>query len=97
MRASQLSFGILVYLAGCDHGNVQPSSSWHAPATPVVRNPSFDPYQPFAQANATWRPPILNRDGTIVKPAEPSSQSSRPDYESTPWATGAGDPAAGTF
>ena len=38
---------------------------------------------------ATWTPPAFNRDGTIVKPAEPSTQDDRPRYETAPWANGA--------
>ena len=43
-------------------------SSYDAPKAPPVRNSIYDPYQPYGQANATWRPPVFNRDRTIVKP-----------------------------
>jgi hypothetical protein len=33
--------------------------------------------------------PVYDRDGTIVKPTEPSTQDDRPSYETAPWATGA--------
>jgi hypothetical protein len=56
---------------------------------PPVRNPVYDPYAGYGTANATWQPPVFNRDGTIVKPAEPALQADRPDYENAPWATGA--------
>jgi hypothetical protein len=59
-----------------------------APAPPV-RNPLYNPYAAYGEANATWTPPVFNRDGTIVKPAEPATQSDRPEYEFAPWAYGA--------
>lgn len=76
-------------LAGCASGNVRSASSYMAPPSPHVGHPDYDPYAAYADANATWRPPVINRNGTIVKPAEPASQSSRPDYEHAPWAVGA--------
>lgn len=98
MRPALLLLFAGISLSACDHGNIKPVSSYNAPKAPHVRNPDYDPYQPYGQANATWRPPAFNRDRTIVKPAEPSSQNSRPDYENTPWATGGGDNMySGTF
>lgn len=97
MRPALPLFGILLSLAACDHGNVQPVSSYRAPPAPAVRNADYDPYQPYAQANAIWRPPVFNRDGLIVKPVEPSSQGSRPDYENAAWVNGQGSATAGTF
>ena len=76
-------------LAGCDHGNIKSVKDYDAPKAPPVRNSLYNPYAAYGEANATWTPPVFNRDGTIVKPAEPSSQSDRPDYEAAPWATGA--------
>jgi len=80
---------ILLGLAACSSGNVQPVSEYSAPAAPPVRNPIYNPYAAYGEANATWQPPVFNRDGTIVKPAEPSTQADRPPYEFAPWATGA--------
>ena len=101
MRAIPFLIAIAVPLAACDSGNIKPTSSYNAPPAPYVRNPVYNPYAAYGEANATWQPPIFNRDGTIVKPAEPASQSDRPAYEFAPWATGAsgGSPAAppGTF
>ncbi|MBV9249705.1 MAG: hypothetical protein JO227_10740 [Acetobacteraceae bacterium] len=90
---------LVVPLAACDHGNVRPLSSYHAPKPPPVRDPVYDPNAPYGSANATWLAPVYNRDGTIVKPAEPSTQAGRPDYEGAAWATGAGGGGAytGTF
>lgn len=89
MRALPILLLALIALAACDNGNVKPVSSYSAPAAPPVRNPTYDPYAAYGDANATWQPPTYNRDGTIVKPPEPASQSDRPAYEFAPWATGA--------
>lgn len=76
-------------LCACASGNVRSARSYSAPAAPQVRNPIYNPYAPFGEANATWRPPAFNRDGTIVRPVEPSTDAGRPDYEHAAWATGA--------
>ena len=70
----------------------QPSHplSYAALAPPPIRNPWYDPYAPYGSSNAIWRPPVYDLQQTIVKPAEPASQASRPDYEGAEWATGAG-------
>ena len=49
----------------------------------------YDPYVAYGSSNATWRPPVYDRQGAIVKPAEPASQGNRPNYEGAEWATGA--------
>ena len=98
MRPALLLLVASIALAACDHGNIKPVSSYDAPKAPPVRNSIYDPYQPYGQANATWRPPVFNRDRTMVKPSEPSSQDARPDYENAPWATGGGgNMLSGTF
>ena len=76
-------------LAACA-GNVRTASQYGSPSPVAVKNPDYDPYMAYGSANATWRPPVYNRQGTIVAPDEPSTQSSRPDYEHAPWAYGAG-------
>jgi hypothetical protein len=77
-------------LIACSGGpNVRSVKDYHAPPPPPVRNPVYNPYAAYGEANAIWTPPVFNRDGTIVKPTEPASQSDRPDYESAPWASGA--------
>ena len=84
------AFLISLTLAGCATApNVRSASDYNAPAAPPVKHPYYDPYAPYGQANATWRPPVANRDGTIVKPAEPETAYGRPDYEHAEWATGA--------
>jgi hypothetical protein len=89
MRKSIIFFAGLLALSACDHGNVKPVASYSAPPATPVRNPIFSPYAPYGSANATWEPPTFNQAGTIVKPAEPSTQAGRPPYELAPWATGA--------
>ena len=78
-----------------------PPASYAALAPPTVHNPWYDPYAPYGSSNATWRPPVYDLQQTIVKPAEPASQASRPNYEGAEWATGAGGGSAlkppGTF
>lgn len=78
-----------ICLTGCASGNVKSASNYSAPPAPTVAHPSYDPYAAYGEANATWRPPAVDRAGTIVKPTEPSSQGTRPDYEHSTWATGA--------
>ena len=101
MRAFPILLLALTALAACDNGNIKPVSSYNAPKAPPVRNPSYNPYAAYGEANATWQPPTYNRDGTVGKPAEPASQSDRPAYEFAPWATGASggssDAPSGTF
>jgi hypothetical protein len=80
---------LITVLAACNSGNVKSAKDYSAPAAPQVRNPFYDPSAGYGEENATWQPPVWNRDGTIVKPAEPASQSNRPRYELAPWATGA--------
>lgn len=79
----------IIVLAACSSGNIKSARDYHAPAAPPVRQPYYNPYAPYGDANATWTPPVWNRDGTIVKPADPSVEFGRPSYESAPWATGA--------
>jgi hypothetical protein len=79
----------LATVAACSSGNVKSAKDDTAPAAPPVRNPIYNPYAAYGEANATWQPPVFNRDGTVVKPAEPASQFDRPPYETAPWATGA--------
>jgi hypothetical protein len=88
-RSSLLAALAVLLLAACTTGNVESVNDYSPPPAPPVRNPLYDPYAGYGETNATWEPPVWNRDGTIVKPAEPASQSDRPDYESAPWATGA--------
>ena len=89
---------IAALLTACSSGNVKSAKEYSAPAAPPVRNPIYDPYAAYGEANATWEPPVFNRDGTIVKPAEPASQADRPAYEFAPWATGGSQYAPpGTF
>ena len=76
-------------LTACASGNVRTANSYSAPPSPAVIHPSYDPYAAYGEANATWRPPVVDRNGTIVKPVEPSTQGTRPDYEHSTWASGA--------
>ena len=88
-------------IGGCSGGNVETSADDHAPAAPPLRHPTYDPYAAYGSSRATWTPPVINRDGTIVRPADPSVSVGRPDYEHTQWATGAaggsGNAPPGTF
>src|ERR1700733_14966992 len=69
-------------LAACSGGpNVKSAKDSNAPPAPPVRHPLYNPYAAYGEANATWTPPVFNRDGTITKPTEPASQSDRPGYE----------------
>jgi hypothetical protein len=96
MRTFSILLLALTAVGACDNGNVKPESSYSAPPAPPVRNPTYNPYAAYGDANASWQPPTYNRDGTVVKPAEPASQSDRPAYEFAPWATGASGGSANT-
>jgi predicted small lipoprotein YifL len=80
-------------LAGCalSPPNVKPPSAYNALTPPLIKNTFYDPYAAYGSANATWVPPVVDRQGTIVKPADPSTQGHpyRQDYEHSEWATGA--------
>ncbi len=90
MRRILLCLLIPLGLVACSGGpNIKSAKDYSAPPAPPVRNPLYNPYAAYGEANATWTPPVFNRDGTITKPAEPASQSDRPEYEFAPWATGA--------
>ena len=103
MRLFQVfcSVATVLGLAGCASGNVKTASAYHAPPAPPVHHPYFTPFAAYASTNATWAPPVFNRWSTIVKPRDPSTDWTRPDYEAAPWSIGAkpspyGGPA-GTF
>jgi hypothetical protein len=82
--------GILILgLAGCDHGNVKTAADYDPPPPPPIQHPNYEPYTAYGTANATWQPPVVNREGSIVKPVEPASEWDRPRYEAAPWASGA--------
>jgi hypothetical protein len=80
---------LTVPLGACSSGNVRTAGSYNAPPSPAVLHPFYDPYASYGEANAIWRPPVVDRNGTIVKPYEPSTQGTRPDYEHAPFAYGA--------
>ena len=92
---------LAISVTACSGGNLKSARDYNAPPAPLVRHPYYNPYAPYGQANATWTPDVWNRDGTIVKPWDPSVEKGRQPYESAPWATGAGGGAAaappGTF
>jgi hypothetical protein len=91
MRPIFFLAGLLILgLAACSTPpNVKSANDYDAPAAPAVKYPLYDPYAAYGQANATWRPPVINRAGTIVRPSDPSVEQGRPAYEHAQWATGA--------
>lgn len=86
-----LAFASLLALAGCGSGgNLGKSVDYSSVlAAPPVRQPLYDPYAPPGSAPVTWMPPVFNREGTIVRPADPSVDWRREDYERAPWYPGA--------
>lgn len=85
-------------LAGCDNGNLKTASASKAPSAPSVRVPFFDPYASPGQVPATWVPPVYDRNGTIVRPHDPSIEWDFENYQHAPWLTGRSRAApAGTF
>ncbi len=97
---SVLTF-IMVSLAACSSGNIKSARDYNAPAAPPVHHPYYSPYALYGETNATWTPPVWNRNGTIVRPVDPGVELGRPFYENAPWATGASGGSAiappGTF
>lgn len=91
MRPALSIISLLLWgLASCSTPpNVKSANDYDAPAAPPVKHPQYDPYAAYGEANATWRPPVVNRAGTIVRPGDPSVDAGRPDYEHAQWATGA--------
>lgn len=75
--------------AACSNANLKSASDHSAPSAPPSKHRYYNPYAASGEANATWTPPVWNRDGTITRPADPGVDAGRPAYESAPWATGA--------
>ena len=84
-----LAIPVALSLIGCSGGNLRSASDYNAPPAPPVKHPSYNPYAAYGEANATWRPPVFDRNGTVVKPDDPAVDYRRPEYENAPWATGA--------
>lgn len=79
----------LMSLISCASGNLKSAKDYNVPPPPAIQYPSYNPHASYGEAHATWRPPVVDRDGTIQKPAEPASQWDRPNYEGSGWASGA--------
>ena len=94
-------FLLSLFATACSSGNLRSARDFSAPVAPLVQHPYYNPYAPYGQANATWTPTVWDREGSIVKPFDPSVERGRPPYEAAFWATGAsgGTAAAppGTF
>lgn len=82
------TMAFLFALTGCSSGNLKSANNYDVPPPPIRRS-TYNPNAGYGEANATWRPPVMDRDGTIQKPTETSSQWERPNYEGSEWATGA--------
>ena len=89
---------LMIVLAGCDNGNLKTAQSYGLPSAPAVRSPLFDPFATPGQVPATWLPPVYDREGTIVRPQDPSAEWDFEDYQHAPWLTGRSRSApSGTF
>src|ERR1700738_2358733 len=77
---------LVLSLAACDHGNVKSAADYDPPPPPPITHPAYNPYAAYGEANAIWQPPVVDRSGGIVKPEEPATEWSRPNYEGAPWA-----------
>lgn len=89
---------LLLALAGCDNGNLKTTRSYGSPSAPAVLSPLFDPFATPGQVPATWVPPVYDREGTIVRPRDPSVEWDFEDYQHAPWLTGRSRSApSGTF
>ncbi len=91
MKPTTATIASLLILTSCGNGgNLKSAKDYNVPPPPPIVHPAYNPYAAYGEARATWRPPVIDRDGTIQKPSEPSSQYDRPNYEGSSWATGAG-------
>jgi len=89
---------LLLALAGCDSGNLKTASTGRPPPTPPVRAPFYDPYASSGQVPATWVPSVYDREGTIIRPHDPSVEWDFEDYQHAPWLAGRSRSAPpGTF
>ena len=89
---------LLLAPAACDNGNLKAAKVYHSPSPPLVRSPLFDPYAGPGQVPATWVPWVHDRDGTIVRPRDPSVEWGFEDYRHAPWLAGRSRSAPpGTF
>lgn len=91
MRPSHIILlgAVTAILTACGGGNLKSARDYSAPSAPPVKHPYYNPYAAYGEANATWTPQVWNRNGTIVKPADPNVELGRAPYERAPWATGA--------
>jgi hypothetical protein len=61
-----LFFPVLAFsLVACSSGNVKSARDYSPPAAPPVRNPVYNPYAAYGEANATWQPPVFNREAPL--------------------------------
>ncbi len=90
---------LLLTLAGCNSGNLKTASAYSSPPhAPPVPAPLYDPYAVPGQVPATWVPPVYDREGTIVRPRDPSVEWDFEDYQHAPWLAGRSRSAPpGTF
>ncbi len=90
---------LLLTLAGCSSGNLKTASAYSSPPhAPSVPAPLYDPYAVPGQVPATWVPPVYDREGTIVRPRDPSVEWDFEDYQHAPWLAGRSRSAPpGTF
>lgn len=89
LRSLAMAGALTLVLAGCAEGNVKTAADYHPPPPPPIAHPAYNPYAAYGEAHAIWQPPVVDRTGTIVKPEEPATEWSRPNYEGAPWASGA--------
>ncbi|MFT9166504.1 hypothetical protein [Komagataeibacter saccharivorans] len=96
MKQVVLLGGLALAVSGCSHGNLTSASS-RPLRPPAVRQALYDPYAPYGSVPARWKSPVASREGTIVKPTDPTDQADRPDYEGASWSVGNMSSKAGTF
>lgn len=70
MRGVVIVGAAAVLLAGCSYrGNLRSAADYGpAPKAPPVAAPWFDPYAAAGDVPVVWRPPVLDRRGTVVAP-----------------------------
>lgn len=58
-------------LAGCGarRGNIKTARDYRQPSAPPVARPHYDPFAPYASADAVWTPRVWDKNGTLVNTA----------------------------
>ena len=78
---------LTVSLGACGSGgNLRSAAEYGAPSVSPLTHPSYNPYAAYGDERGHWRPEVVDRDGRLARPREPTTENNRAEYESAPWA-----------